>query len=79
MFHTLGGMRLGQIALQLPYQIRITDEQTSYKHSKNFKNRNEMYMFVLHKFQHTSSVFIFLEILLLFPDTNNQQYLFKMQ
>ena len=37
LFHNLGGMRLGPIALQLPYQIRITDEQTSYKHSKNLK------------------------------------------
>lgn len=50
LFHTLGGVRLGPIALQLPiglpYQIWITDGQTSYNHSKNLKNLNEMLMFV---------------------------------
>jgi hypothetical protein len=46
LFHTLGGVRLGPIALQLPYQIWITDEQTSYNHSQNLKNLNEMLMFV---------------------------------
>jgi len=45
-FHALGGVRLGPIALQLPYQIRITDEQTSHNHSKSIKNLNEMFMFV---------------------------------
>lgn len=39
LLHTLGGMRLGPIALQLPYQIRITDEQTSYKQQKLKKSQ----------------------------------------
>jgi len=50
LFHTLGGVRLGLTALQPPYQIR-PHEQTSYNHSKNLKNLNEMLMFVWHKFQ----------------------------
>jgi len=46
LFPTLGGVRLGVIALQLSYHIWITDEQTSYNHSKNLKYLSEMLMFV---------------------------------
>jgi hypothetical protein len=82
LFHIWGWLRPGLFVLQLltglQYQIWMTGEQTSYIQSKKLK-LTEIFMFVCHQVQHTSSVFILHERSLLFPDANNQQYSFTMR